>query len=311
MRRWILSVLLLFGVVSLGLALAWVRLTSRNAPARVAPTAAQGAAATPTRAGAAPGDMHILLLGCDLVDGDPSWRTDTIMVATIREKPASIALFSIPRDLWVTIPGHGENRINVVDYLGEQTLGKEGGPALLAETLQQNLGIPVERYVRIRFEGLVQAIDALGGITLTVEHALPEYGIEEGVQHVDGETALSYARDRSRSNDLDRTRRQQQILLAIREAALQPGALLQLPGLARTLSTAVETDLDAGQAASLLALAMRIDPDSIRTRVFDATMVRDWVTPQGAMVLLPNRQRIQQAWAELTSPTATAPGSAG
>jgi LCP family protein required for cell wall assembly len=221
-------------------------------------------------------------------------------------------MLSIPRDLWVDIPGFEPNRINVVDYQGERAFGRGGGPQLVAETIEANLGIPIHAYVRVNFAGLERIIDALGGITVTSDRAFEEWlddgakglwhlQVAEGSQHMDGRTALGYARYRSTTSDLDRTRRQQQILLAIRDAVLRPSVLPLVPRLLVSLADAVETDLSPGQVLSLVRLATQLDPAAYRTCVFDSTMYSDWITPGGAMVLVPNHARIAQAWAELTA----------
>ncbi|HOG47409.1 MAG TPA: LCP family protein [Anaerolineae bacterium] len=261
-------------------------------------------------------DLNLLLLGSDRRAGsEAAWNTDTLIVVALRPQGGHIAMFSIPRDLWVNIPGHGYGRINVADYLGETLRGPGAGPQLVAETLEANLGIPIDAYARIRFEGLARIIDAVGGITITSDRALDEWFIDEsapggrahmvvveGPQHMDGKLALMYARARHDSNDLERTRRQQQILLALRAAALRPEVLPRLPALISALADTVETDLRPTQALSLAGLALRLKPEAFREGVFDTTMVRDWTTPGGAMVLLPDRARIEQAWAELTAP---------
>ncbi len=259
------------------------------------------------------GALNVLLMGSDLRTGKQSdWRTDTIIIAAVRPQSGYLALFSIPRDLWVTIPGHGKDRINTADYRGEVARGSGGGPALLAATLQENLGIPVHSYVRIRFEGLVQIIDALGGVTVTVDRvyhwqsgsgpdARVYLHLEPGRQKLDGRTALLYARDRTYSTDFDRSRRQQEILLAMRQAALQPAVVTQLPRLLGALPDVVQTNLSPAQITSLANLALRLKPEAIRTRTFDTTMVESWVAPNGAMVLLPRRDRIEQAWREVTA----------
>lgn len=267
----------------------------------------------PQEAWTSPGDLNVLLLGSDRrTNGDPSWRTDTIIIAAIRPQAKMIALFSIPRDLWVTIPGHGEQRINTADYTGEQEKGPGGGPALVAAILQQNLGIHVDAYARINFEGLEKVIDALGGVTVTLTQPFddtlddPQGGahihLSPGPNHLDGRTALAYARSRRTSNDLDRCRRQQQVLLAMRSAAARPAVILQLPKLLLALPDVVNTNLQPSQILSLANLALRVDPSSYRTRIVDETMVRDWVTPGGAMVLLPDYTRIRQAWLDVTTP---------
>ena len=224
-------------------------------------------------------------------------------------------MLSIPRDLWVNIPGYGQERINVADCLGETNHGPGGGPALVAATLKENLGIRVDAYTRIHFEGLARIIDALGGITITSDRAYDEWFWDEtapngvshmqvitGTQVMDGRLALQYARARHGTSDFDRSRRQQQILLALRTAALRPEVLPRLPRLLGALSDTVDTNLSFGQVLSLTGLALRLGPESFRGRVFDATMVSDWVTPGGAQVLLPDRPRIEAVWAELTTP---------
>ncbi len=264
-----------------------------------------------------PKGMNILLLGSDerAQDTDPAWRTDTLIVVGVRPRDGIVAMLSIPRDLWVTIPGYGDGRINEADYVGETSAGPGGGPALLAATLEENLGIPIHAYARIQFAGLQRIVDAMGGITVNVERPFDEvidegdgstpwhFTLRPGVQRLDGRAALYYARSRKGVTDIDRSRRQQQVLLALREAALRPEILPRLPGLLGALSDAVETNLRPADALGLMNMALRLSAGSFRGRVFDESMMRDWVTPQGAMVLLPNRERIGQVWAELTAPT--------
>ncbi|MCL6430982.1 MAG: LCP family protein [Anaerolineae bacterium] len=259
-------------------------------------------------------DLNILLLGTDRRPHlSATWRTDSIIVVAVRPGVQMVGLFSIPRDLWVTIPGGEPNRINTVDYMGEKLYGPGGGPRLLGATLQENLGIPVHAYVRIDFQGLERMIDALGGIRIYADRAYDEWlddgsgglwhlKVSPGWQHMDGRTALGYARSRQDAGDLDRCRRQQQILLAMRDAALRPAVVPQLPRLVPALADAVDTDLSPAQVLALAGLAMRLEAGAYRTRVFDSTMVTSWVTPEGAMVLLPQREAIESAWVELTRP---------
>jgi len=282
-------------------------------PAGTPSPSAQGTPAAPPLGA---GDLNVLLLGSDRRPGvgDPSWRTDTVIVVAIRREARTAAMLSIPRDLWVSIPGNGQNRINVADYLGERLYGPGGGPTLLAATLQQNLGIPVHAYARVDFAGLIRIIDALGGVTITSDRAFDEWidgsdraerwhlSVAVGTQRMDGRTALGYARSRTGTSDLDRGRRQQQILLAIRDVAMRPAVLPQVPSLLTALWDTVDTDLTPERVLSLLPLAQEIDPAAYRCRVFDRSMVRDWVAPGGAMVLLPDRACIEQVWAELTAP---------
>lgn len=272
------------------------------------------AAPSPSPLPLGPDDFNLLLLGTDMRKGaDRSWRTDTIIVVAVRPQLGRVAMLSIPRDLWVTIPTYGQNRINVADYWGERNWGAGGGAKLLDATLQQNLGISIQGYARVNFDGLIEIIDALGGITVTVERYFDEWiddadgtpvfhlQLAPGRQHMDGRTALNYCRSRHGSSDMDRSRRQQQVLLAMREAALRPEVLPRLPALISALSGTVQTDVPLTRVPTLLKLALDLKPDAFVRKVFDPTMARDWVTPAGAQVLLPNHARIIEVWLEMTT----------
>lgn len=283
-----------------------------------APTALPPLTGTPalTPTPAQGSDLNLLLLGTDKRSADKAadWRTDTLIVVAVRPKERMIAMLSIPRDLWVDIPGYGQERINAADYMGESNSGPGGGPALVAATLKENLGIAVDAYARIDFAGLERIIDAVGGVDINVPRAFDEWTdqadggasvhvkLDPGPQHLDGRTALQYARSRRGTTDLDRTQRQQQVLLALRNAAVRPEILPRLPGLVGVLAGTVQTNLRPADAMGLMNMALHTQPQDYRTQVFDYTMVRDWVTPTGAMVLLPDRPRIAQVWAELTTP---------
>ncbi len=279
-----------------------------------APAAVPTPTATPGLSQGKAGDVNLLLVGTDKRQTSPDWRTDTLIVVAIRPRQNLIAMLSIPRDLWVDIPGHGPERINAAAYMGESN--GSGGPALLAATLRENLGIRVDAYAQIDFAGLERIIDAMGGVDVDVAQPVDDWidtgdgkppvhvRIEAGPQHLDGHTALCYVRSRRGTTDMDRSQRQQQVLLALRDAATRPGMLPRLPALMSTLAGTVKTNLRPSDALALLDVALRTQPEGFRARVFDYSMVSDWTAPTGAMVLLPNRERIQEVWAELTAPTA-------
>ncbi len=110
---------------------------------------------------------NILVMGIDPRPGDRAWRTDTIMIVAIDYEANQVGIVSLPRDLWVEIPGYGMGRINQADFEGESLKYPGGGPALLGKVIEDNIGIPTHHWVRIRQEGLVQLVDALGGVTVT------------------------------------------------------------------------------------------------------------------------------------------------
>jgi LCP family protein required for cell wall assembly len=292
-------------ILAIGALLAGCSLLAPVTPPAVTPAPSP----TPMQAG----DMNLLLLGTDRRQTSPDWRTDTLIVVAVRPKEQLVAMLSIPRDLWVNIPGYGPERINAADYLGEKERSG-GGPALVAATLKENLGIRVDAYAQIDFAGLERIIDAVGGVDVNVPRPIDDWidegdgrppvhvTIAAGPQHLDGRTALQYVRSRHGTTDMDRSQRQQQVLLALRDAAARPEMVPRLPWLASTLAGMVKTNLRPADALALLDMALHSQPQSFRTRVFDATMVSDWTTPSGAMVLLPDRDRIEEVWTELTAP---------
>jgi polyisoprenyl-teichoic acid--peptidoglycan teichoic acid transferase len=174
------------------------------------------------------------------------------------------------------------------------------------KTVQYNLGVPVHFYVRVDFSGFQRIIDTLGGIDVDVPHVIDDpkypddtYGydpfhVEAGLQHLDGASALKYARTRATLGaDFDRARRQQQVLLAILDQALAIGVVPKIPELWTTMAGTVQTDLQLVDILELAKLADRIRSQSIQTAVIDHTMTVDYKTETGAQVLLPVREKIR------------------
>ena len=118
------------------------------------------------------GRVNILLLGADTRPGDTYGHTDTIIVATIDPATKTAGMLSVPRDLWVNIPGYGQNRINQAFRLGQIKAHPGGGPALLKETIAANLGITIDYYVQIDFAGFEQVVNTLGGVEVCVPHTI-------------------------------------------------------------------------------------------------------------------------------------------
>ncbi len=253
--------------------------------------------------------VNILLLGVDQRPGERGpWRTDTMMVVSVDPASKSAGLLSIPRDLWVEIPGYGQERVNTAYVTGELAKIPGGGPVLAKKTVQYNLGEPIHYYVRVNFLAFQQIIDLIGGVDVYVEHEIDDptypnmnYGydpfhISAGWQHLDGATALKYARTRHGSSDFERMHRQQQVMLAVRDKISQPGVLLTLLPRAReiaaTLNTSIQTDLTLDQLMRLAQLGSEIDRERVRSATIDETMTTNWTTPQGAMVLVPNREKM-------------------
>ena len=261
-----------------------------------------------------PDTTVIALLGTDEDRSAGIWRTDTIILTFVVPSNRRIALLSIPRDLWVQIPGDGYGRINTVDALGERTQYPGGGPALLNETLEQNLGLSIDHYVRVDFQDFVQLVDAMGGVTVYVEQPIhdkfpdpmsptgeTEMDLSVGLHHMDGHMALCYCRSRMTTSDFDRSRRQQQVLLALWKQALTFDTIKKAPQLWAQFSDSFDTDLTPAQALQLASLARDIGTQNIRTRHLDFSVARPWTTPQGARVLLPDKGAIQKIVLEMVS----------
>ncbi len=254
--------------------------------------------------------INILVLGLDVADGslEPA-RTDTVIVVSVDPSGGPLGMLSIPRDLWVPIGPYGESRINTAYFLGETKDYPGGGPGLLRATVEQDLGIPIDYYVCVDFEGFQTLVDQLGGVDIQVEQdiydsAFPDgdggvktIEISSGLQHLDGETALQYARSRHASSDFDRATRQQRLILAMRDQFMAnetiPGLIPKLPSLYRTFAGAVQTDLSLDDLVRLARIANGLDLDNVQTAVIDHTMTTRYFTDQGWDVLLPIPEKIE------------------
>jgi LCP family protein required for cell wall assembly len=260
--------------------------------------------------------VNILLLGIDQRPNEEGpWRSDTMIVVTIDPRSMTAGALSIPRDLYVEIPGYGEQRINMAHFLGDAYGYPGGGPALTMKTIEYNLGIPVHYYIRINFQGFREVIDRLGGITIDVEKEIWDYRypdgqygyttihIPAGTQLMDGRTALQYARTRHSGSDFDRLRRQQQVLMAIRKKALRLDLIPKIPALASAMGQTVSTNLQLGEVVTLAQIASQIDAEDIHFAVIDESMTVPIVLDDGAEVLFPKRDKIREAVQEIFYPT--------
>lgn len=240
------------------------------------------------------GPVNVLVLGIDeRPTEEPPFRSDTIILTGFNPNRREVALMSIPRDLWVSIPGNGENRINTAHFFG--------GPLLAKQTVASEFGVPLHYYVKLNFNGFVSLIDAMGGITVDVPEPLhdenyptPDYGvttidIPAGVQQMDGATALIYARSRYSTSDFDRGRRQQEIIAAVRAKLAHPTTWLRAPAIFQAARRALTTDIPQAEWPALAFILLR--SDVVRAAI-GPDDTRDFVTDEGAQVLLPIWERI-------------------
>lgn len=256
----------------------------------------------------------ILLLGIDQRGNESGpWRTDTMILMSIDPSTGSAAMLSIPRDLYVPIPGYGEGRINTAHTTGDVRGYPGGGVALAKKTVSEALGIPVHYYVRVNFTGFEDLVDAIGGLTINVEKAIHDekypdnnYGymvvdIPAGIQHMDGATALQYARSRHGNSDFDRMARQQAVILAARDKLLSLDfSLASIPTLITLAGNSIQTDLTLDEVLALAEIAKRVDRANIRQGAIDGTMTSTTVLPpNGAMVEVPKWDAIHALVADL------------
>lgn len=257
--------------------------------------------------------ITFLLLGVDQRPDDPSpLRTDTMIVVTIQPETNQVGMISLPRDLFVPIPGFDySGKITTAYTVGELNHYPGGGAALAKKTVSEFLGYPIDYYVRINFDGFVQAIDAIGGVDVMVANAIHDeeyptidYGyqtfhLEAGPQHLDGETALKYARSRhgAGNDDFQRTKRQQQLLLAVKDKLIENKLLtpVRLLELLRVVSNSVDYDIPATRLPSLLALAGQIQGSEIEQLVLDTRYAQVDANSKFGWILVPNREKIRPA----------------
>lgn len=225
------------------------------------------------------------------------------MVISVDPQTDTASILSIPRDLYVQIPGYGQDRINTALVYGAREGDYLDGAALAMQTVSSNLGIPINHFVLVDFGAFVRTIDLLEGIDVQVPYEINDsmypdmdYGydplyIPAGLQHFDGQTALKYARTRHADSDFNRAYRQQQVLFAARSKALSLGLtqmLVRAPSLYREVEDGVRTDLSLEQILRLAKTIGDIPSENMRNEVLDQDYVTSFRTPGGASVLLLN-----------------------
>lgn len=256
------------------------------------------------------GTVNLLLLGSDRHTGS-GFRTDTIVLASIQPSQGLVTLVSIPRDLYVYLPGLSVSRINTAWIYGASLGYPGGGPQLMADTIRYNLGVAIDRYVLVEMEGFRRIIDTLGGIEVRVacpytdwrlrQPDLPQerasswalFTTPQGIVSMDGDYALWYARARQRSSDFDRSRRQQEVLRAAYRQALRPDLLARIPEMYLSMKNSVVTNLTLEDALQLGSFAARLGPAQVRSRFIGRDQVSQYRVPtSGASVLLPRAEAI-------------------
>jgi len=273
------------------------------APAQVFPAGQPAPTPIPTSEPWTGSDrVNILVMGIDRRPGEPFIsRTDSMMVLSVDPVGKTASILSIPRDLYVVIPGRGRDRINTAFVYGSAGNNPAGGALLSMQTVEYNLGVPINHYVLVDFSAVVKGIDAIGGIDVNVPFTINDptypdmnYGydplyIPAGLQHFDGAMALKYARTRHQDNDFGRAQRQQQVIMAIRDKALGLGVtslIAKAPLIFQQLEQGIRTDLSLDQMMRLATTAAGIPAENIHQEVLDYNFVTSYTTETGAQVLV-------------------------
>lgn len=229
------------------------------------------------------GRVNFVLLGNPgAEDYDGTRLTDTIMVASYDVENDFLNMFSIPRDMYVPVPSGGFAKANAVYEIGEDK--NNDGPGEVIAMLEEILEIEIPYYMRIDFEGFTKVVDELGGVTVTVDRALsdpfypgPNFGyqlveFDEGTYTMDGDTALKYVRSRQTTSDFDRARRQQGMMVALRDKAMDL-ELLTAPTKAfeilDVLASHFDTNLSRDEFERVMKLVLDFDSANVANKVFD------------------------------------------
>jgi polyisoprenyl-teichoic acid--peptidoglycan teichoic acid transferase len=276
------------------------------------------------------GRVTILILGLDYRDwetGKDYSRSDTMILLTLDPLTHSAGILSIPRDMWVAIPGFTHAKINTAYYLGEAHKLPGGGPALAVKTVEQFLGVPINYYAQIDFQAFVKFIDEIGGVKIDVPEKITidllgggpktKKTLQPGVQLLPGEWALAYARARhTGGGDFDRARRQQQVIMAIRNQIMNhemlPTLIQKAPILYQAISAGIHTNLGLEDALRLALLAMAIPEGKIQRGVIGQEHVIFGFSPDNLSILSPIPDKIQllrdQIFATTSSMSPMTPG---
>lgn len=252
----------------------------------------------------------MVLAGLDRRPGETglAYRTDSMMVISLDPVNDTIGVLSIPRDLYVQIPGYGSlQRINTPMVFGESR-SQGSGPQLLMQTVQLNLGIRINEYLLVDFQAFIDLVDAIGGVTVnspttindprypSMNYGYDPFYLAAGVHQLNGYDTLRYARTRHGDSDISRAERQQQVLYAVRDKVLDlnmlPTLIAQSPSLWASLQDNVYTGLSLEQILQLGIYVADVPRENITMDVIDFSYLQGYTTESGAQVLVPNRSRL-------------------
>lgn len=244
--------------------------------------------------------VNILLMGLD----EGKIRTDVVVLAHIDPKQKLVNLLSIPRDTLVEIDctGLGDGCTSPDKLAHAHAYGDEQGPEVTVRTVEGLLGVTIDHYIRVDFDGFRQVVDSLGGVDLVIDedmdyedpYARPPLAIHfrasEEPQHLDGQQALNYVRFRADAQgDIGRTERTKRFLVALARKAKESQSLSRLPSVVSAILPYLKTDVDAATAVALAKSGLSVNMDQIQMATLpgsdDRSNPRGWVwVPDQAQV---------------------------
>lgn len=247
------------------------------------------------------GHTNFLLLGTGGKEHEGGNLTDTIIVASLDNENNLVTMLSIPRDLFIKDDLVGNSRINENYYKAKTYFGSstEGLEHMMSE-VEEIIGVPIHYYLKADFQGFKDLIDALGGIDIEVKEAIYDpyypkdgtfyyetFSISAGQHHMDGETALKYARSRKTTSDFDRAERQQQLIFAIKEKAFQTNIIFsteKITNILDTLKENIETNIKVKEILTLGSMVNEFGEEQISHR-----LIHDDPTKCGGFLYTPSR----------------------
>ena len=228
---------------------------------------------------------NLLLLGTDDSPQRGEYgRTDTIILTTVIPFKPYIGMLSIPRDLWLDLPEIGEQRINAAYFYAELSESGSGAKAA-TQAVREGFGVHVRYYLLVHMQGVVDIVDAVGGLDITLEKKMG--GLKKGEHHLNGTETLAFIRERYSSSDVSRMEQGQIVIGALTRKLLLPSGWFKIPGFLIEVARAIDTNIPLWQVPRLSFAFIRGTWFGMDSRTIDWEMVTPYVTSGGAQVLLP------------------------
>lgn len=246
--------------------------------------------------------VNVLVMGLDYRDWEAGEtpHSDTMILLTLDPVNNTAGIVSIPRDLWVSIPGFEYAKINTAYYLGEIYNLPGGGAALASETVEDLLGVEIDYYAQIDFQAFIDFIDNIEGVRITFDEpmVLDRLGqwntvtLEPGTYALPGEYALAYVRSRSTEGaDFDRAERQQTLIMAVRDRILEfdmlPTLVANASEIYEDLSAGINTNMSLNEVIQLAWSALEVEREDITQVIINNEYVTLGVSPDGLDILIP------------------------